>query len=396
MNTPPKKKRRVLAGIVSAVALLLTSTAVVQFKAASSWRTMQDTHKALRAGWLARSDLRTPLWGTPTEGSAFAQYEQAAEVMAGVLEADAKLRDLPGKTEQQLIEMASELRESWQPALVALRTGAHMDDARIVKDGPYGAPTVNMLDYRWIANAAAFESRFLRREGRDVESVRTTLDSLTMAADICNEGLLINQMIGVALVAIAVEPWHDAALQALSTDAKAEFADGLARLDALLPAQIDTDRELLFVLEAIQDATNHDDWVDGGSWRYGFSNKWMLADALLMTSINYHRMRNVRSPDWNVRERVSADICKEIDESGNELASHMFPNLISCDKSMRHSLGKVRLLRMALDAHRGEQVQPLADPFTGEPLRIVEQDGELTLMSPHNAGHEQLEFVVSR
>lgn len=382
--------------IVSAVALLMTSAAIVQSKTNSSWHAMVDTHKALHAAWLADSGTRAPLWGEASEGPAATHYEQAAEIMSGVLKDNASLRDLVNKSDEQVAAMAGQLREAWQPALAALRAGAHKTHWHTPQKDLNDAPTINFLGYRWVSNAAAFETRFLRREGDDIASVRVTLDSLILAADICNEGLFINQMIGVAMLAIAIEPWTDDALRTLSPAAADELAAGLAKLDSQLPDHLVTDRELLFLTEAFQKQSGQQNWIVSGTWRYGFSARWMLADAVLMTSINYHRMNRVAHSDCMTRQRLSDQICAELNESGNDVAAMVFPNLVPFEKSVRHSVGKVRLLRMALDMHRGINSEPLDDPFGTGPFLRDESPETLTLKSVGSAGHEPLEFVMAR
>ena len=396
VKAPRKRQRRLIGGIVSAVALLMTSAAIVQSKTDSSWRAMEDAHKALHANWLAQPGTRELLWGTATEGHAFHHYEQAADIMSRVIEQDTSLRDLIGKSDEQVAEMAGKLRKAWQPALAELGTGAHKSHMRVTTDKFTDRPMVNFLNYRWVSNAAAFETRYLRRAGEDQASVRVTLDSLSMAADICNEGLLINQITGVAMVAIAIEPWTDDALRELDPEAATELANGLAKLDAQLPENMQTNRELLWLTEQFQKELDQEEWIDGGSWRYGFSARWMLADAVLKTAVNYNRMDNTGTTDWNARQRLSNQISKELNECGNDVAAMMFPDLISCEKTIRHSLGKVRLLRMALDIRRGVESEPLADPFGTGPLQIEESPETLTLKSVGNAGHEQLEFVMAR
>jgi hypothetical protein len=227
-------------------------------------------------------------------------------------------------------------------------------------------------------------------------SVEVSLDSLGMALDVFSDGLLIHQMISVAMVAIAIEPWTDEALRALDPDAAAALAAGLAKFDAQMPEILTTDRELLFLTEQFQKQSGQSDWAAGGSWRYGFSARWMLADAVLMTSVNYSRLNNSGTTDWQTRQRLSDQIVKEVLDSGNDVAATVFPIVVPCEKSIRHSIGKVRLLRMALDMRRGVDSEPLDDPFGTGPIVIDESPEILTLKSVGNAGHEPLEFVMAR
>jgi hypothetical protein len=396
MNAPRKRQRRMIGCIVTAVALLMTSAAIVQSKTNSSWRSMVDTHKALHAGWLAQPDTREPLWGAASEGHAFTHYEQAAEIMSDVLKDNESLGDLIGKTDEQVADMAGELREAWQPALTALRAGTHASNSRVDRNNLAADQNINFLNYRWVSNAAAFETRHLRRAGDDMASVEVSLDSLGMAIDVFSDGLLIHQMISVAMIAIAIEPWTDEALRALDPDAAATLAAGLAKLDAQMPEILTTDRELLFLTEQFQKQSGQSDWAAGGSWRYGFSARWMLADAVLMTSVNYNRLNNSGTTDWQTRQRLADQIVKEVRASGNDVAAMVFPTVVWAERSIRHSIGTVRLLRMALDMRRGVDSEPLDDPFGTGPIVIDESPEILTLKSVGNAVHEPLEFVMAR
>jgi hypothetical protein len=62
---------------------------------------------------------------------------------------------------------------------------------------------------------------------------------------------------------------------------------------------------------------------------------------------------------------------------------------------IRHTVGHVRMLRMALDMHRGIASEPLADPFGTGALVIEENDRKLLIKSIGNAGHGKLERLVS-
>src|SRR5690606_6532082 len=228
---------------------------------------------------------------------AFDHYDRAASVMRDGFPDKERLKALIAQTDEQLAEQAGELRKLWQPALSALHEGAHASKTRLCDTSLVDAPIINFLDYRWVSNAAAFETRLLRQDGDYEASVRTTLDAMSLGADVTNQGLLVHQMVGIAMLAIACDVWTDDALRALNPTAADEFASGLETLEAQLPRRTVTDAELLFVIEHVRRATQQARWTIGGSWRHGFSARWMLSDAILMTAQNYQRMDGVAASD---------------------------------------------------------------------------------------------------
>src|SRR5204863_9382969 len=137
------------------------------------------------------------------------------------------------------------------------------------------------LDARWLVNMTVFEARALRLAGQPRAAVERALDAATFGADLVRSGMLIQQMIGAALVAIAAdEAWPDAALQQLDRDSLDLLATGLERLDGLLPTTIDFQGELRFLAQTLaKSPATAVPGLDARSWRYGFSTQWMLADA---------------------------------------------------------------------------------------------------------------------
>ena len=132
------------------------------------------------------------------------------------------------------------------------------------------------------------EARARRAEGRYVDAVHLTLDVMAMGAACVQDGVLINQMVGAALVSIAVDAWPDEALRAAGAEALQTLRDGLARIDARLPATLDLDAELREMADALLSVPDQQDWCGVGSWRYGFSTRWM----------NCFRRVYLSSPSW--------------------------------------------------------------------------------------------------
>ncbi|HEX5054174.1 MAG TPA: hypothetical protein VFZ65_20515 [Planctomycetota bacterium] len=400
MQRPARHRRRiVLAGVLGSTALLLTSFAFVQLRAAASWAEMTARGEVLRREWQAQPRQRPPLSGEAAPGRAFEHYEAAATA-SEVFAADnyAALRKLLPHS-RELDASAGALRTRWRPVLEALRAGAHATDTCAVAraDAPAEEHIVNLLTYRWVANIAVFEARALRGEGHDVESVRRTLDAATLGVDLVHDGLLINQMIGAALIAIATsEAWPEPALATLSPPALEELARGLAALDACLPERIAMAREMLFMAENLQQVPDQRAWCGGGTWRYGFSSRWMLADAFLQTEASQARLAAAPMSSWSDRQRQLARQEEVLAASGNPVATMMLPSLVAAEQSLREVLAMLRLLRLSVDLHRGRDVAALPDPL-GDGALLVEEHGDARIVrSAGSNERRRFERLVAR
>lgn len=366
---PHSRRRLVLIGIAACTVVLLGSTAVVRIKANSSWQTMVERGAHLRSAWDARPTTRTPLWGDATDGNAFAHYREAAESMAWAQQ-DRRLPELLDMNDAEATAQSNELRPQWQQSVQALQTGTRARTIRDEHPTPGSDISLNLMEYRPIINAAQLEAKILRHEGNHRGSVQLTLDAMTMASDIFREGVLINQIVGVIFLAIAIEAWPDEAIQQLDADSTAVFAKGLATLDAHIPTTLNMDRELLFMIENVQHFPDVGDWCGTGTWNYGFSQRWMLADAFLHAGSLYNRFESSPAKTHAAREILHQQLIDEATASGNHAIACVFPNLLSAEATIRDVVAQIRMLRIAIDLHRGLPATPLPDPHANAPLTI--------------------------
>lgn len=378
MDPRTRQRHFVLAGIVTAIALLLGGGAVVQFRAESTWRAMQAEQTALQAAWDGRPHHRRAAWGETTGDVAFRHYERATTLAKELsrTDSDELLQTLRSSDEQVATERIA-LRQRWQPVLDALRAGAHAAD--VTPPGTPAsarAPIVNLLDCRWVANAAVFEARALRHQGEGVMAVQHTLDAATFGADLVRRGLLINQMIGGAILAIGgSEAWPETALARLDRDALDLLALGLERIDRELPETLDQRGELLFLAHSLQQVSPDPTVVPTPSaWRYGFSTRWMLSDAFTRTLATAREFANASHLAWPQRKALIELELGQLAGSGNPVLVQMVPNLAAAEQGHRHGIARLRLLRMSVDLHRGRDVPPLRDPLGDGPIHVTRTD----------------------
>jgi hypothetical protein len=375
----------VLLGVVAATLLFVLGAGVVHFRAAKAWRAVQHAAQQNLAERSALDTTRPPLWGETRDGLAFAEYGRGIALARDCLDADHEaftaLRRLP---DDQLVAAAAELRARWQPMLAALHAGAHCRDARPPGVTAAGKDQVlDLLATRELANAAVLEARLrlLQRERR--AAVGWTLDAATLGADLCQRGLLINQMIGCAVLAIATrEAWPDAALGALDADGLALFGSGLARLDERLqPCLHFVDDLAAMAADAVAAPTAPDlGWRWSLlAWRHAFSCRWMTADALLHV---FALARGLGAVDANWPARCAAyeRMCAAALRSSNPYVGVCVPNFRAAEQNLRETIAEVRMLRVAVALHQGLPLA-LADPLGEGPLQVEVAAGRTRISS---------------
>lgn len=395
---PSPRRRRVLVCALAALVALFAADAWVQHRADAAWQRVVAEREHLEVRLAARPTRRAPLLGEATPGLAFDHYA-VATAAAAPLDRD---RGAPARkllTADDAAVAADPLRATWAPVVEALRAGAQAGDAKAPRQGPMtqrGDGILDLLAVRWVANAAAFEARALLHEGRGDDAVRVSLAGLTLGRDVMHSALLINQLIGCAVVAIGVDTWTEARLARLAPGARELLATGLAALDAQLPVTLDLDGELRFSAEAVLaiDGVGGDDLGIGAldSWRYGFSSRWRLATHFLGYADLIRLANATRELPWPAREaQLTAALAAE-DAAGNLFAA----NLQHAERQLRGVVASVRLLRMALDLHAGREASALADPLAATPLAATKQDGGVRLASADAAKQPRLQRLVAR
>ena len=387
------RQRYVLAGAAAAVGLLMLSSAVVSLRADRALETLSRQANALRQQYEADPVHHDAPWGTTSPGRAFEHYDRAAELTESI--EDDEVRELL-KLDDAALAAEAELRARWQPVVAAVREGAHRSDRRMVR--PFDRPdrVLNLLSYRRAVNVTVLAARCARAEGKLTESVEMTLDAMTVGVDCVRDGVLINQMVGCALVAIGCEAWASEDLDALDGSQLQTFATGLAQLDARLPSALRMEHEFTVMVGLLFDASNPGDWRDwhgGASWRHGFSDGWMTAEAFSLMAEGIARMDAVRDAPWPQREAEYEREAERMRQSGNAVAAMITPNLACAERSLRRSKAEVRLLRTAVDLLRGE-AQPFPDPLGEGDLTITTTEGMTEISSVGDDWRKQLRREV--
>ncbi|MFO0391272.1 MAG: hypothetical protein ACK548_05390 [Planctomycetota bacterium] len=392
------RRRAVLTVVLVATVALFAGEAWVQHRTDAAWQRVAAERDGLAVQLAARPTQRAPLLGAPTPGLAFDHYAVATAAAAPLdRDRNAEFRKL--LTADDAAVAAAPLRAAWEPVVAGLRAGAPAGDARAPQQGPMttsGDGILDLLAVRWAANAAAFEARALLHEGRGDEAVRVSLAGLTLGRDVLHSGLLINQMMGCAVLAIGVDTWTDERLSRLSPTDRELLADGLAALDAQLPVALDFTSELGFIAAAIAQIEAADGKEQGnsalGAWRHGFSPRWQLASHFLGYADVVRLADATRDLPWPEREARLRAAIAEADAAGNVFVFH----LDNVERQLRSAVASVRLLRMALDLHAGRDASALADPLAAAPIAVSAGEGGVRLASADAAKQPRLQRLVVR
>lgn len=395
----PGSRRAALAGIVCALVALLATAGLVQLSADRSWDGMQRRVRALQGEWQARVHRRTPLWGEACDQRAFDHYERAATAAAALYAARGReLLSLLTTPAERLATTAGDLRAAWQPVLADLRAGAHATDTQPKQSpyGPTGDRSPDLIATRWVANCAVFEAKALRHAGRHVEAVQHALDAATLAVDLTRDRILIDQAMGLALLAIALEPFDDASLAATPPAALGLLAAGLERLDRTLGERPDWTSELLATAYALEH-TSDTEWLGGigAPWSFGFSSRWMAAEAFRGYATLALDLGAADAP-WPHRRALLELETAAVADGGNPAIAPFAHVVPSAEATRRAGVAELRLLRLAVDRHRGLDLPPLRDPLGDGPLLVVHEAGGVRLRSAGTAPPRRLERFVSR
>lgn len=356
----------VAAGTGLALLAFALGAGVVQKRADASWDGMVRAAAAIERAGLHREHWREPLWGDSVREPAHPHYDAALAAQAELGDDAhdalmAVIRAGPGGLYQTAAD-----RELFRPTLLLLRRGAHAVDAgEVLTAGldPFTrAPDLRAC--RRIVEAAVVEARHQLRAGRGTEAVQWTLDAATFGNDLVR-GPLIQQIIGNALTATAtVEAWSAGQLDALDDEALDVLAEGLARLDPRMATRLSFDADLVMLARAFAEpeaaGLDFDDRL--AAWRYGFSPRWMVADAFHQVQRLMARIDR-RSASWTVREAMLEREFAAAQESLNPIVRAICPTLTGVERQMRETLAGVRRLRLRIEHARGRALPELEDPL---------------------------------
>jgi len=396
-STKKSRLRRwwVLAGIAISIVVAVTG---VQVAAARAWKQAVAMAAVEEREWQQVDFRRPALWGETTPGSAFDGYERAATLIQEEPEIAKRVTLELRKRDADSAERDAALIR-FEPALEALRAGAHAADARDAYDWSQGfnARTPSLLAYRNLASVAQAHVRQLADRGDDREAVRVMLDSAQCGRDLMGSPLLITQLMGCALLAISLdETAGRELLDRLSPAALTDLDRGLEVLDRKFPSVPVAPRaEAALLVRTCQTGAGDQvlslgdlGWT--GSWRYGFSNRLMLATAVDELAAFYDRCAKAAALPWPRAKPALESARQRVSESANPLTDP--PNMAFIEQNRRQARTLLRLLRLDV-AHRLGRELELQDPAGEGPLEVALEPGAVRFRSAAERDGRPLERV---
>lgn len=346
----------------------------------------------------ARDPRRPVLRGVPVEGNAWDDYH-AALASLGASTKDLHLAaDYFYDRPKASVEKTRATVELHAGAFQALRRGVSRSFAERKVDWENPSDTVpGKLNL--FAILAGCKARFLMEDGRGREAMELLLDTAQYGEDAALNGTVIDGLMGIAVLSTVMEELKRfLAPGRLSREDCRELARVLELLDQGFPREADA-----YAIEpmstgfwylqkgSIRAILEQLGWTKpdaAPTWRYGFSERLVIADAFSMDRLWSRRLAEAAGKPWNEARQIQADLDTDRRETKNPLVkvySHIQETLSDRTDSVprnafRDCRAQLRLIR-GVAAHRATGLIPhLVDPY-GDKIRTSMTGTTLKLWS---------------
>lgn len=391
-------KLRTIAWIGGLTAVAVTVAAYCVFTAADRrWDQWSAQTDALQKR-LFTTDVRPVLFGTATPGNAWDAYAAAMALAKADEGLEEQVR--PSVREKLDPSQLTTLLGAHAKTLADLRRGAHCRDARDPIDWSQGFDGIahSLLTLRGLSNLAVTQALAQIERGQPVAAVDTLLDAAQLGRDAMHSPVLINELIGAAVLLISTceAVGRNDLLDRLSPAALDRFADGLAILDEHIAkvSQSLHGEAVLFARTARDPEFFAKMGLSTQAWRYGFSTRFMFADAgLQMIELADRTVAAARGP-WITCDTHLSGIEEEVIKAANPMLS-----AVAASRGVLltrfQTIARLRLLRMAIEHRRGRPIPQLADPFGSTLQHSLDADGKARFWSIGPDGSRNL-FLFRR
>jgi hypothetical protein len=252
------------------------------------------------------------------------------------------------------------------------------------------------MRYQMLACAAACRARLLAEEGRAREAAELLLDVCRFGTDVGENGTLIGEMIGIAIL------WY-------GLEGTRELLAG-TRLDPALLLQIERELEIVdrsfprhgcallnetawvgnrLIEGRFLEGFNHLSPPPGPSdlriWRYGFSRSLLEADAFHRIEAWSRRAAEGGSRSWSEEKALWSAIWSESKAARNPVIELVELARVGEDFVRRERLAQLRLVWAAASFRRTGEAPGIDDPF-GTKLRVSIQGDSLKAWSAGRDG----------
>ncbi|MBL9079673.1 MAG: hypothetical protein JNL08_19370 [Planctomycetes bacterium] len=358
-------------------------TAASLFAQPMGWPQALAWAEAHVAAWRAADRECPVLDGATVPGSSYQGYAAAVALLGRVGALDptrlTEVAEAMG-TQQVLAPADQELLRRLEPALAALREAAHRSGGPGSWPGPETTgDDVPWLDVLPLVDGLRLAAREHARAGRHEAARQTLLDGLAVGADLAHGIVPVCARIGDVIVERMLGEFDEAWLAAAGDEPLARLAAALAAVDAALPLVHDPlgDAAATFVLALAR----RERWTAGDlglpsaliAWRHGFSVRhygMSLATQEVEAAIAFAAATPAAEP-WPQRRARLAVVAAASRRARIGAWPGFAEHVVEAEEHRREVVARLRLLRLAVDWHRGVRSEPLADPFGDGPLTAV-------------------------
>ena len=409
---PGESKR----GFLRALAVLLLLTVVLGAFVIQRARSLAERETAilvrvdaLQERLEGRESLRDAAWGDGTDSLAWEHYEQAIAALESKVEdasvGDVFMRALHADDDASRTARNALLTEH-STVLQHLRRGAQARDTRREIDWTRGfdQPSERLLNLRWVTFLAVAEARRSSEVGDDLEAVRTLLDTTQLGRDLAQSPILIEGMIGYALlVPEGVTDWlGSGGASDLSDDAKREFLAGLRRIEATLaPELTGLLGEDLLAARMLHSIAEGDGWEDLGISRpYGIGSLLNAWDPDREWVSHLEQRFDAMERLEAAQARGDAELLlaaeareAEVANSDSEFTRMLGAYTSSAVRSRLRARLHLAMLRHALAIDLGDATDPLPTSPFGAAVDVDTTGGSVRISTQIDA-HDSLEIVL--
>lgn len=390
---------KIAALFFGALALIvLTFWLWVESVADRKWKAMERRVQELLLEAKARDARRPVLRGEAVPGNAWDDYGLAlAEIKKiGKRTVLSEFASRPSRGDRTAVE---NILAQHSVALDHLRRGARRAEGQ----SPYlelalQSNTIpGMLDTQWLANFSACQARLWTEAGRAREAAELLLDTCQFGRDVGHNGVLISEMIGIAVYGVSLEELREVLISKqltkedfLEVERELEILDGsfVAHASALLNDVLSTGvsyergTPTLFDQKEFQDRNPRPE----ETWRYFFSTRLLQGEAFDRLDRWMRRASEAEAKPWAAAQREYDDLRARARTSYNILLTSQ-SGVFDSGYSGRSRRADLRLLRVAAHYLAAGEILELDDPF-GVKLRHSVTDGKLKLWSVGRDGQD--------
>jgi hypothetical protein len=317
---------------------------------------MDAKTKAMAAAWKARPAERPVLRGTAEPGNAWDDYNPALTAIKGTKDIS-RLGMLVTRDPKGDPAFGRTMLVTHARALEGLRQGASRATCRYPYDWEAGGnvQTPGLLAAQSMGNLGVLQARALAEAGKQREAAGALLDLLQFARDVGNDGVLICEMIGAAVLHLGLKEALDL-MQANLLDAAAlrDLDAGLAVLDGSFP-----NHGRVLSNEAIFAGTE----LRNQAASANVFTRLLFADAFDRVVGMMEGAATAETLSWKELEARRVALEQEARSGWNPLIRNLLPGLGGTNRVTRHRLVQLRTLRMAIHHKVAGELVELDDPF---------------------------------